>query len=105
MSTPDQLQTTVQSVVFSTLASAHRRLILRELLEGNQPVPHLVQAIAAEEPDREPRRIHAQLHHNHFPKLEAAGFVTVDDGTAALVNEDVIEPYLVLEERFDSSEE
>lgn len=105
MPTSEDIDMPAPSVVFSTLASARRRLVLGELLERDQSVSvsSLAQTIASAEPNSESRRIYAQLHHSHLPKLEDAGFVTVDDGSVTLVgHRDVIEPYLVLAERFDS---
>ncbi|MFB9805685.1 ArsR family transcriptional regulator [Haladaptatus pallidirubidus] len=103
MPLPDDIDTTAPSVVFSTLASPRRRLVLRELLNGEQSVTSLAQKIASEETDSEPRRIYAQLHHSHLPKLEDSGFVAVGDGTVRLVcRRETIEPYLILAERYDS---
>ncbi|WP_266078923.1 DUF7344 domain-containing protein [Haladaptatus caseinilyticus] len=105
MPTQDEINTPAPSVVYSTLASARRRLVLTELLGQNQSisVSDLAETIASEESDSDPRRIHAQLHHSHLPKLEDAGFAVVKDGHVTLASHrDTIEPYLVLAERFDS---
>ncbi|SIR49576.1 hypothetical protein SAMN05421858_2502 [Haladaptatus litoreus] len=106
MPIPDDIDTPAPSVVFSTLASQRRRLVLRELLDGEKSVTSLAQKIASEKANSEPRRIYAQLHHSHLPKLEDSGFVSVEDGIITLVcHPEAIEPYLILAERYGSQKE
>lgn len=104
----DNVDRPAPSVIFSTLASARRRVVLRELIKNGPSltVTALSENISDEHPDTDSRRIFAQLHHSHLPKLEDSGMVTVEDDIVTLGNSiEVIEPYLVLAERYESMRE
>ncbi|MGA9402823.1 MAG: ArsR family transcriptional regulator [Haladaptatus sp.] len=104
----DNVDRPAPSVIFSTLASARRRVVLRELIKSGPSltVTALSEKISDEHPDTDARRIFAQLHHSHLPKLEDSGMVTVEDDLVTLGNcIEVIEPYLVLAERYESMRE
>ena len=66
-------------------------------------VTALAERISDEQSDTDPRRVFAQLHHSHLPKLEDSGMVTIEDDVVTLGRcIDAIEPYLLLAERYES---
>ncbi|WP_438267373.1 DUF7344 domain-containing protein [Haladaptatus halobius] len=90
---------------FSTLASIRRRLLLRELFERERTmsVTSLTRKLVHEQSDADARRLSAQLYHSHLPKLEDAGFVTVEGDTVTLTERgSVLEPYLALTEQYET---
>ncbi len=101
----DNVDTPAPSVIFSTLVSARRRVVLRELIENgpSMTVTALAERISDEQPDTDPKRVFAQLHHSHLPKLEDSEMVTVKDDIVTLGKcIEAIEPYLLLAERYES---
>ncbi|ODR83351.1 hypothetical protein BG842_10110 [Haladaptatus sp. W1] len=108
MPTLDNIDTPAPSVIFSTLASSRRRLVLRELIEHGPSltVPTLAERISDQQSDTDQRRVFAQLHHSHLPKLEDSGMVRIEGDCVTLEEHaDAIEPYLLLAERYDSMHE
>ena len=101
----DTVDTPAPSVIFSTLASERRRVVLRELIDHGPSitVTALAELISGERPDTDPRRVFAQLHHSHLPKLEDSGIVAVENDVVTLEEcVEVVEPYLLLAERYES---
>jgi DNA-binding transcriptional ArsR family regulator len=104
----DNIDTPAPSVIFSTLASARRRLVLRELLEHGPSltVDALAERISDHRPNTDSRRVFAQLHHSHLPKLEDSGLVRIEEDLVTLEEHaKAVEPYLLLAERYDSMRE
>lgn len=99
----DNINTPAPSVIFSTLASERRRVVLRELIEQGPSLSVTTIAESISDEDDDPRRISAQLHHSHLPKLEDSNMVTVENDVITLAERAKhIQPYLVLAEQYDS---
>lgn len=79
--------------LFAVLADSRRRFILRHLRRhGSITFAALSTELANQGPDIATARL--ELHHDHLPKLEAAGFVTFDPSTG------LIDPAALPDDRF-----
>lgn len=79
--------------LFECLADPSRQRVVRHLREhGRSSVDDLAAAVAgAADEDRRVERTRLGLHHNHLPKLEAAGVLEYDQASETVRPTDRIE--------------
>lgn len=88
----------IPNEVFHAMAHPERRELLVALAEHNSRTDtslHIPDDLSIEDQDSE--SLHIRLHHNHLPRLEAAGFIRWDRDTQQVTagqQFDALRPFL-----------